>query len=111
MVDTNTDPTLVDFAIPANDDASKSIALILTAVTQSIAEGLNERRLARDKQAEEAEEEEIRVKSETLEIAEELDDKEAAKSKTGEPKVLKHRDDKKGIDKPKRARKPISKKS
>lgn len=111
MVDTNTDPTLVDFAIPANDDASKSIALVLAAVTQAVAEGLNERRMARDKQAEEAEEKEIKIKSEALEIAEELDDKEASKAKSDEPKVMKHRDDKKGTDKPKRARKPISKKS
>ncbi len=109
MVDTNTDPTLIDFPIPANDDASKSIALILNAITQAIAEGLNERRMAREKQAEEEEEEEIKVKAKSLEEAEDLDDEEAEKKKKGDVKLHKLRDDKEG-SRPKRARKPISKK-
>jgi small subunit ribosomal protein S2 len=49
MVDTNSDPNLVDFPIPANDDASKSIALILEAVCGSIQEGLDERKFEREK--------------------------------------------------------------
>ena len=44
MVDTNSDPTLVDFAIPANDDAAKSIAIITNYLTQAIIEGLEERK-------------------------------------------------------------------
>ncbi len=48
MVDTNSDPNKVDFAIPANDDASKSVKLITDYVIGSIKEGLEERRL--DKQ-------------------------------------------------------------
>jgi small subunit ribosomal protein S2 len=44
MVDTNSDPTTVDIAIPANDDASKSIAIITQAMTDAIREGLNERK-------------------------------------------------------------------
>jgi small subunit ribosomal protein S2 len=51
MVDTNSDPTQVDFAIPANDDASKSIALITEAVTQAIRNGLEERKKAREEKA------------------------------------------------------------
>ena len=43
MVDTNSDPTKVDFAIPANDDATKSIAIIVTYLTAAILEGLQER--------------------------------------------------------------------
>ena len=43
MVDTNTDPRLVDFGIPANDDASKSIEIILNKVTNSIKSGLDQR--------------------------------------------------------------------
>ena len=43
MVDTNTDPRLVDFAIPANDDASKSIEIILNKITGSIKDGLDQR--------------------------------------------------------------------
>lgn len=44
MVDTNSDPRPIDFVIPANDDASKSIELIMTHVTQAISEGLTERK-------------------------------------------------------------------
>jgi small subunit ribosomal protein S2 len=43
MVDTNSDPTQVDFPIPANDDASKSIAMITNYITAAIKEGLAER--------------------------------------------------------------------
>lgn len=44
LVDTNSDPTLVDFPIPANDDAAKSIALITRYITDAIIEGLSERK-------------------------------------------------------------------
>jgi small subunit ribosomal protein S2 len=43
MVDTNSDPTKVDFAVPANDDATKSIAIITNYIAAAIAEGLAER--------------------------------------------------------------------
>lgn len=49
MVDTNSDPTQVDFAIPANDDATKSIAIITNYLTQALIEGLEERQ--KDKEA------------------------------------------------------------
>lgn len=52
MVDTNANPNSVDFAIPANDDASKSIAKILDVLIHSIQEGLEERKA--DKNAEKA---------------------------------------------------------
>ena len=45
IVDTNSDPDSVDFVIPANDDASKSIELILGAVCEAMAEGLEERKV------------------------------------------------------------------
>lgn len=51
MVDTNSDPRKVDFAIPANDDATKSISKILDIVIESIAEGLSERKADKDKDA------------------------------------------------------------
>lgn len=44
MVDTNSDPTKVDFPVPANDDASKSIAVITEYLTDAIVEGLQERK-------------------------------------------------------------------
>ncbi len=50
IVDTNSDPNQVDFPIPANDDASKSISLILNFLCDAIADGLNERKLEKDKE-------------------------------------------------------------
>ncbi len=55
MVDTNADPRLVDYPIPANDDATKSIDLILRTVTDSIKEGLSTRKAEKEKQKEEKE--------------------------------------------------------
>ncbi len=51
MVDTNVNPKLVDFPIPANDDATKSIAVILDAVCDSIKKGLEERKANKDSEA------------------------------------------------------------
>jgi len=48
MIDTNADPRDVDFAIPANDDASKSIDKILGLVTEAVAAGTSERKKERD---------------------------------------------------------------
>ncbi|MBS1744947.1 MAG: 30S ribosomal protein S2 [Bacteroidetes bacterium] len=50
MVDTNSDPNKVDFPIPANDDATKSIAIITNYITSAIAEGLEERQAAKDEE-------------------------------------------------------------
>ncbi len=50
IVDTNSDPSLIDFPIPANDDASKSISLLMDIVTGSIQEGLDERRMEKEKE-------------------------------------------------------------
>jgi small subunit ribosomal protein S2 len=58
IADTNTDPTEVDFAIPANDDATKSIALVVDAITAAIEEGLNERKMDKEAESKEKEEEE-----------------------------------------------------
>jgi small subunit ribosomal protein S2 len=50
MVDTNCDPNKVDFAIPANDDATKSIAIITNYIVAAIAEGLAERQASKDEE-------------------------------------------------------------
>jgi len=55
MVDTCCDPTDIDYVIPANDDATKSIALILDTVCAAIAEGVEERKLEKENEAVEAE--------------------------------------------------------
>ena len=55
MVDTNSDPNLVEFPIPANDDASKSISLIINKVCTAIAEGLRDRKMEKEKEIAEEE--------------------------------------------------------
>ena len=112
MVDTNSDPTLVDFPIPSNDDASKSITLIVNAVVDAIAEGLNERKLSRDKkEAEEkeakAKRDDMKAKSEALKDAEAQADIDAEKD--GAKPAAKVEGDK-GAPRPKRTRKPVTKK-
>lgn len=57
MVDTNCDPNKVDFSIPANDDATKSIAIITGYITAAIAEGLAERQAAKEEEVEEVDNE------------------------------------------------------
>ena len=54
VVDTNCDPNKVDFSIPANDDATKSIAIITNYITAAIAEGLAERQAAKEDEGDEA---------------------------------------------------------
>ena len=57
MVDTNSDPRDVDFVIPANDDASKSVEKILSLVTESVAVGLKNRQDEKDAENKEKEDE------------------------------------------------------
>ncbi len=57
MVDTNCDPNKIDFPIPANDDATKSIAIITNYITAAIAEGLAERQAAKEEESEEVDNE------------------------------------------------------
>lgn len=54
MVDTNSDPSKVDYAVPSNDDATKSIAIITNYLTAAIMEGLQERTQAKENGEEEA---------------------------------------------------------
>jgi small subunit ribosomal protein S2 len=54
VVDTNCDPNKVDFPVPANDDATKSIAIITQYITAAIAEGLAERQAAKEEESEDS---------------------------------------------------------
>lgn len=72
MVDTNTDPREVDFPIPANDDASKSIDIILENVTNAIKEGLSQRKAEKDKSKDESKNGEV----EAVEMKEDVKDAE-----------------------------------
>ena len=87
MVDTNCDPNPIDFVIPANDDAGKSINAILTEVTNAIAEGLAERKSEKQDKKEGAQEEakvEVEVKEE-----EKVEVKEEAKAEVAETEEVK----------------------
>ena len=84
IVDTNSDPNLVDFPIPANDDASKAISLITSIMVNAIDEGLVERKLERDKRIieEEKEKEEIiKIQTESKTLEEPESDKKAPETK------------------------------
>lgn len=70
MVDTNTDPREADFPIPANDDASKSVDIILQYVTDAIKEGLSARKAEKDKSKEEPKAETAEVQAEDTNKAE-----------------------------------------
>jgi small subunit ribosomal protein S2 len=67
MVDTNSDPNKVDFAIPANDDATKSIAIITNYIIAAIAEGLAERQASKDEEESEESSNENEAKARRLE--------------------------------------------
>ncbi|MGQ0737695.1 MAG: 30S ribosomal protein S2 [Bacteroidota bacterium] len=67
VVDTNCDPNKVDFAIPANDDATKSIAILVNYITAAIAEGLAERQAAKDEEVEETVSDDAEKKAARLE--------------------------------------------
>jgi small subunit ribosomal protein S2 len=61
MVDTNCDPNKVEFSIPANDDATKSIAIITNYIVAAIAEGLAERQAEKEEDTDEGEEQDSRA--------------------------------------------------
>jgi len=79
MVDTNSDPTLIDFPIPANDDASKSIQLITKLMVDAIEEGLAERKVEKDRKDAEEDEADEAVENKTAEEYADLEDEEADK--------------------------------
>ena len=83
MVDTNSDPTDIDFAIPANDDATKSIALITGIITKAIEEGLEERKREREEDAEK-EGAAAKVAADTAETTEKSADKSAPRKRKSE---------------------------
>ena len=82
MCDTNSNPTLVDFAIPANDDAYKSISLITLAIGKAIEEGLMERKQDKDSQAAQEEEDAKRQENQRRAAAEGADEAPVAATAT-----------------------------
>lgn len=115
IVDTNSDPKKVDFPIPANDDASKSISLIIDIMTKAVEEGLMERKADKERKAEEEHELEQQIKTRSKEeIEEEIEDKDEAKRKkekdheAGKRPRIKVESDGKPVDKEKKVRKGTS---
>ena len=79
IVDTNSNPNLVDFPIPANDDASKSISVIVKAICDAVAEGLEEKKMDKDN----AVEDEVEENAENNSVSEE-EEEEAGNGRTKE---------------------------
>jgi small subunit ribosomal protein S2 len=105
IVDTNSNPNIIDFPIPGNDDASKSISLIIRAMTEAIEEGMNERKLSKDK----AHDDKDADDDDDLNNGPNFDDDEEEGSKKGAgPGSKKGEGD--NAQKNKRPRKPVSKK-
>ncbi|MBI9034054.1 MAG: 30S ribosomal protein S2 [Bacteroidales bacterium] len=116
IVDTNSNPNAVDFPIPANDDASKSIEIIIEYMIQCIEEGLTERSLERDKKAEEVAtakaEKAAAAKAIAEEEEEEAEDLDAIEARQREAKIkLEDEVEEQKEEKAKKpAKKPVAKK-
>ena len=83
MVDTNSDPRVIDYVIPSNDDASKSIDKIMTSVTNAVIEGLAERKASKDEsEAVKAADIAAKAAAKAAETAAKADAKAAAKTET-----------------------------
>ena len=80
MVDTNSDPRQVEYVIPSNDDATKSIDKIMTLVTDALAEGLQERK--KDKEVQQGSEEQVAPAATPVEAKAETPVEKAPKVKT-----------------------------
>jgi small subunit ribosomal protein S2 len=111
MVDTNSDPRPIDFVIPANDDAGKSIEAILTEVTNAVAEGLAERKNDKQNDKEEEEDEVVAKKvvaddSEEDEVVEKKATKKAKPAPKKEEKTEAKKEEKAVEKKEEKAEKP-----
>ncbi|MFP4663072.1 MAG: 30S ribosomal protein S2 [Bacteroidales bacterium] len=95
IVDTNSDPVPVDFPIPANDDASKSIDLVMRKVCEAIQEGLDERKADKEKAASEkkTEQTEKPEKTRTRKTSAKVEKPEEAKSEPTKPQQEEAKDD------------------
>lgn len=80
IVDTNSDPNIIDFPIPGNDDASKSIELILRIMVQAIEEGLEERKIDKEARGEEDDRDEFDRLGGPAFLVDRLDDEEDTES-------------------------------
>lgn len=91
IVDTNSDPTQVDFAVPANDDATKSISLITNYLTDAIKEGLDERKRNKEELDAAKEQEEVEETEEARELRIAEEDEADGGKKKGKERVMARR--------------------
>ncbi len=99
MVDTNSDPRVIDYVIPSNDDASKSIESIMNFVSEAIVEGLSERKSGKDDDSDDEEGMEKKAKAPKKE-------KEVKKAKAEVPST-----DEEDVEAMKEAKEPVRQKS
>ena len=85
MVDTNCDPNKVDFPIPANDDATKSIAIITNYIIAAIAEGLAERQASKDEEESDDSNNENETRARRLEAEAQAEAARGGRSRGGSP--------------------------
>jgi small subunit ribosomal protein S2 len=112
IVDTNSDPRNVDFVIPANDDATKSIDLITRTLAEAVAEGLNERKADKtEADAKAKQREEAKAAEAAAAEAKDAAEKAAAIAAGAEAAAAEPKADAGGAEeaKPKRARKKVTK--
>jgi small subunit ribosomal protein S2 len=95
IVDTNSDPNIIDFPIPGNDDASKSIELILRILVAAIEEGLAERKMDKEARGEEDDRDEFDRPLLMVDVLDDEEDAEAIRKKAMEKlaKVKKEEED------------------
>ncbi len=108
IVDTNSNPNEVDFPIPANDDASKSISVIVKTMIEAIQEGMAERKLEKDKAAEEDERDsdsdtDQKIKASSLEDMEDMDEDEKEAARKARKLKLKEEEEEDSMKKPSKA--------
>ncbi|GAC1425898.1 MAG: 30S ribosomal protein S2 [Chitinophagaceae bacterium] len=84
MVDTNCDPNKVDYAIPSNDDATKSIAIIVNYIAAAISEGLTERQAAKDEEVDDTDDEKEK-KAARLQAEADAESSRGGRSRGGNP--------------------------
>lgn len=110
IVDTNSDPLSVDFPIPANDDASKSISAIVRSMTDAIEEGLSERQFDKDKKNTDDDNEEFEENKSIRSIEEVEEDEEIARKAKISAKAKLKDDSDDDTDKP-ASKKPLARKT
>lgn len=110
IVDTNSDPLSVDFPIPANDDASKSISAIVRSMTDAIEEGLSERQFDKDKKNTDDDNEEFEENKSIRSLEEIEEDEEIARKAKISAKAKLKDDSDDDTDKP-ASKKPLARKT